>query len=656
MNSFTSPFLPFMRSVSIMTGLLFCGLAAATQTPVADSFLLIASRSAVDTVQIDAYREAAVELSEADPAKAVSLAGISMEKARKRKDLFREAQACKTIGVAYDINGNMDSCLYFLHAAYRIFTELKNEEWQSHVQSDIGIAYYYRGNYELALRNQLAALKIRRQTGNKVYISRTLNNIGLVYRARKDYANAIKSYQESLVIKKELQDRQGILNTMMNIGALYQNEFKYDSALVYGKLALQRAEELHAVSDIAAAQGNIGGCLVNLKRPDEALLYLEAAEKSSLENNFTGNLIAIYEALGDLYVNKKNPVLAESYFFKGLQVSKNKQRKEPQKVFNKKLAGNYFSMGKYQLAYERQQAADSIADEMLNEENLRQMNEMTQVYQSAEKEKEILALNLQGESDKKLITKSRNERNYFIGAALLFLALAFLAWNAFVQNKRKKEKLDEQNRVIEKSLAEKEVLMKEIHHRVKNNLQIVSSLLDLQSISIRDAQAAEAVKEGKNRVQSMALIHQNLYSEDNLKGIRAGQYIGNLLKSLSDSYNITDDKVKIVQHIEDLNLDVDTMIPLGLVLNELITNSFKYAFVNNPEGVLEIELTQREKAIFLRVKDNGAGFPPGLETGAVRSFGLRMIRAFAQKLKATLEIKNDQGAVVEMLITKFSMA
>ncbi len=114
--------------------------------------------------------------------------------------------------------------------------------------------------------------------------------------------------------------------------------------------------------------------------------------------------------------------------------------------------------------------------------------------------------------------------------------------------------------------------------------------------------------------------------------------------------------MKIVQHIEDLNLDVDTMIPLGLVLNELITNSFKYAFVNNPEGVLEIELTQREKAIFLRVKDNGAGFPPGLETGAVRSFGLRMIRAFAQKLKATLEIKNDQGAVVEMLITKFSMA
>jgi len=348
--------------------------------------------------------------------------------------------------------------------------------------------------------------------------------------------------------------------------------------------------------------------------------------------------------------------MAESYFLKGLQVAKDKQRKEPQKVFNKKLAGCYYSAGNYQLAFERQQVADSIADEMLNEENLRQMNEMTQVYQSAEKEKEILALNLQSEADKKLIIKRRNERNYFIVAALLFLGLAFLAWKAFVLNKRKKEKLDEQNRVIEKSLAEKEVLMKEIHHRVKNNLQIVSSLLDLQSISIRDAQAAEAVKEGKNRVQSMALIHQNLYSEDNLKGIRARQYIGNLLQSLTDSYNISNDKVKIVQQIEDLNLDVDTMIPLGLVLNELITNSFKYAFVNNREGVLEIQLEEREKGLFLRVKDNGMGFPPGLETGTARSFGLRMIRAFAQKLKASLEIKNDEGAVVEMLITKFSMA
>lgn len=186
-------------------------------------------------------------------------------------------------------------------------------------------------------------------------------------------------------------------------------------------------------------------------------------------------------------------------------------------------------------------------------------------------------------------------------------------------------------------------------------MQIVSSLLDLQSISIKDAQASEAVKEGKNRVQSMALIHQNLYSEDNLKGIKAKQYIGNLLQNLVHSYNISNEQVKIVTDIEDLNLDVDTMIPVGLILNELLSNSFKYAFTGADKGLLEIHLKQEHQCLHLRVKDNGPGFPPELDAKTAKSFGLRMIRAFAQKLKASLEIKNEEGAVVQLEIKKFAL-
>ena len=187
-------------------------------------------------------------------------------------------------------------------------------------------------------------------------------------------------------------------------------------------------------------------------------------------------------------------------------------------------------------------------------------------------------------------------------------------------------------------------------------MQIVSSLLDLQSISIKDTQASEAVKEGKNRVQSMALIHQNLYSEDNLKGIKAKQYISNLLQNLCDSYNISNDKVKIVADIQDLNLDVDTMIPVGLILNELLTNSFKYAFAGDNKGLLEVQLKQQNENLLLKVKDNGPGFPPELDAKTAKSFGLRMIRAFAQKLKASMHITNEDGAMVELNITKFALA
>jgi two-component system, sensor histidine kinase PdtaS len=247
------------------------------------------------------------------------------------------------------------------------------------------------------------------------------------------------------------------------------------------------------------------------------------------------------------------------------------------------------------------------------------------------------------------LLKEKKLRTTLIGAAaLLLLATGIILF----QYRKQRSK----NLVIQKQADDMQVLMKEIHHRVKNNLQVISSLLDLQSMTIADDQASEAVKEGKNRVQSMALIHQNLYSEGNIKGIRTKEYISNLLQSLCDSYNITNDKVKVTTQIDDLNLDVDTMIPLGLVLNELVSNSLKYAFKDGRPGELSIVLKEEAQHLLLKVSDNGTGYPEGMNAKEGKSFGMKMIRAFAQKLKAKLEIYNNNGAVVEMQITKYNMA
>lgn len=247
------------------------------------------------------------------------------------------------------------------------------------------------------------------------------------------------------------------------------------------------------------------------------------------------------------------------------------------------------------------------------------------------------------------LTKEKKLRQILIGGAgLLLLAGAIILF----QYRKQRIK----NLVIQKQSDDLQVLMKEIHHRVKNNLQVISSLLDLQSMTIADNQASEAVKEGKNRVQSMALIHQNLYSEGNIKGIKAKEYISNLLQSLCDSYNITNDKVKVNTQIDDLNLDVDTMIPLGLVLNELVSNSLKYAFKNGRQGELSIVLKEEPHHLLLKVSDNGTGYPEGMNAKEGKSFGMKMIRAFAQKLKAKLDVYNNNGAVVEMQITKYNLA
>jgi two-component system, sensor histidine kinase PdtaS len=222
----------------------------------------------------------------------------------------------------------------------------------------------------------------------------------------------------------------------------------------------------------------------------------------------------------------------------------------------------------------------------------------------------------------------------------------------FFQYKRQRKK----NAIIGKQATELQTLMKEIHHRVKNNLQIISSLLDLQALSIKDKEASEAVKEGKNRVQSMALIHQNLYNDGNVRGIAMEGYILHLAQHLFDSYNIHSEKIKLVTDIEPLSLDVDTVIPIGLVFNELISNSLKYAFTDRENGEIRVQLKKQHDALFLQVKDNGNGFPTQVNTTLISSFGMKLIKVFAQKLKAKLDIYNDSGACITMIINRFKLA
>ena len=153
----------------------------------------------------------------------------------------------------------------------------------------------------------------------------------------------------------------------------------------------------------------------------------------------------------------------------------------------------------------------------------------------------------------------------------------------------KSRKVEKQKAVIEKSLDEKEFLLKEIHHRVKNNLQVISSLLNLQSRTVDDEKVQSALNEGRNRVRSMAIIHQNLYQKDNLAGISMSTYLGELSQEIVDSYSVNQ-VVNVSLDIEDIHLDVDTAVPIGLIVNELVSNSMKYGFSNQNQGVIKIEL------------------------------------------------------------------
>ena len=265
-------------------------------------------------------------------------------------------------------------------------------------------------------------------------------------------------------------------------------------------------------------------------------------------------------------------------------------------------------------------------------------------YNRREKEKEINRLNA--------VSEEKSKKLWFISilsAALgLFLLLALGFYRKLQSKNRQIYRQNEQLKVL---IHDKDFLLKEIHHRVKNNLQVVSSLLNLQSNYIQDQAALDAINDGKNRVSSMALIHKNLYTDDNLTTIETIQYFDDLIDQLFDSYNIDEDKITIEKDIDSMQLDVDTMVPLGLITNELVSNALKHAFTEAESGSIKFSLKDHNDTLEITIKDNGKGLKKDAFTSS-DSFGNKMISAFVHKLKATLHIINDHGTEVILIVPK----
>ncbi|PKL66588.1 MAG: hypothetical protein CVV28_09295 [Methanobacteriales archaeon HGW-Methanobacteriales-1] len=196
---------------------------------------------------------------------------------------------------------------------------------------------------------------------------------------------------------------------------------------------------------------------------------------------------------------------------------------------------------------------------------------------------------------------------------------------------------------INDSLKEKEMLLKEIHHRVKNNLMIISSLLNLQSRQIKDKASKDIFKESQNRARSMALIHERLYQSTDLKRIDFGDYIGSLSKELFHTYAGDLGHIELKVNVDDIFLDINTAIPLGLIVNELITNSLKHAFPEGKMGEINIDFHPQDDHFEFSVKDNGIGFPKDLDFHNTNSLGMQMVTSLTDQIDGEIELNRSQG-------------
>jgi two-component sensor histidine kinase len=314
------------------------------------------------------------------------------------------------------------------------------------------------------------------------------------------------------------------------------------------------------------------------------------------------------------------------------------------------------AMGNYSSAYHYLNLAKRLSEKIYTEAQAKQLIDLNVKYQTLQREKQLQA----SEARRQLEAQhDANTRKLFYGGFALLGLLIIMGTIRYYNNKRKnrqlrqqKQEIDAQNEILHELndkqtllLEEKEWLLREIHHRVKNNLQIIASLLSAQSEFLNDQTAIRVMADSRSRVKAMSLIHQKLYNSQSLSTIDMPEYIGDLVTYLRNSYDLQR-RVIFTLEIAKIRLDVSKAVPLGLILNEAITNAFKYAFSEGDDARILIGLTAIEETITLEVSDNGRGLTEGFNGAEDNSFGMILMKGMAEDLEGNFTITGNPGTKI----------
>jgi len=322
------------------------------------------------------------------------------------------------------------------------------------------------------------------------------------------------------------------------------------------------------------------------------------------------------------------------------------------------------------------QRIKAIEDSITTATNIKQINELAAKYESEKKDKTIQGLNSQSVIQKSNLEKSNLQRNITFIGILVTIILAVLLYLAFrnkqrsnLQLRAKQEQINRQNNELsalvkeeeqllkdkdnllkrqDSLITEKEWLLREVHHRVKNNLQIVMSLLYSQAAHSQNTDAIDAIKDSQNRVQAISIIHQKLYSKTNAASIVMTDYVNDLVRHLCACYDCNRRRIRLNELVDQVNLDISQAVPMGLILNEAITNAIKYAFGADGGEITITGQKSGEDTAILQIADNGKGLPGDFNLAETSSLGIEMMKALSKQLGGSFEISGESGVVVSI--------
>lgn len=539
----------------------------------------------------------------------------------------------------YEMQGRMhanllqlDSARLFFDKAMSSYTAIDNKKGQATTLFKIAWVYKKKEKIDKAMAADLQALRLMEQLDDQEGIANALGRVSEDLSRQGRQKEALEYAQRAIDICRKNDFQEELYYVIIAAGdACIANDDPAQSLDYYNE-ALELVYVLNmgpaSVADIINSRGN---ALKRLGRYEEALEDYKTCLENAEKANYRNATSAVVGNLGEINLLMGNYAEALPYQLKTVELQQRNKDFSNLVENYQHTSTIYEHLGDYKSALEYQRKAFALRDSTASVKSDETISELRTQYETEKKESKIMA-------QQQVIAQQNLVKWLGLGLAGV---LAFLAFS-FYRNLNIRKKA---NQLLSAKNAENELLLKEIHHRVKNNLEVVSSLLLLQSAQVDDPKVKDAMQEGQNRVQSIGIVHQKLYQGENLAAIEMKDYFLNLSESILDTFG-AEQQVEIECAMEQLEVDVDTAVPLGLIVNELLTNTLKYAFPDGQKGCVKIKLEKRDENILhLEVADDGIG-KSGSVSAKGTGFGGQLISLLTRQLNGTMweEVKN--GTIV----------
>lgn len=611
--------------------LVFCQISYTQITPIDSLNSLLASET-IETKKLELFEQIVTTASNTNFKQALVYARRAVKFANQIQNKTWQPKFDEMKGRIHANLLELDSASYHFEKALNGYSAIEDKKGQATTLFKIGWVYKKRSLLEKAMQCDLKALRLMEYINDKAGIAGANTRISedLYYQER--YQEALEYALKNIAFCEKNKLNEELVYSYTNAGSASIGMHNPEDSFMYFDKALNLAISLNfSPINLCDFLNNRGNALKRLGRYSEALNDYEKVLKLAQQTNYRNASITVIANLGEINLLTGNHQEALKYQLQTVQFQEEDEDLANLTENYGHISTIYEKLGNYPLALEYQKKARKMRDSTAKVESDKTMSSLLTQYETEKKENTIA-------SQKTQLAQQGLVQWLSIGVASLLLGLLFFGYKSYVARART-------NKLLAAKNQQNELLLKEIHHRVKNNLELVKSLIALQSAQLEDSETKDAMIASQNRVQSMGIIHQKLYQGENLGNVEMKDYFLNLGEGILDTFN-AEDKVIIECAMDSLELDVDTAVPIGLIVNELLTNALKYAFPKNKKGNISISLLKpTPETLTLKVVDNGIGKVVGLAPKGT-GFGSQLIKLLTQQLNGEMTEDTLNGTSV----------